>query len=35
MEVHDPSLCMLNAWLLGAVSGVSMLVAGTVYFLFG
>lgn len=35
MEVHDPSLCMLNVWLLGAISGVSTLVAGTVYFLLG
>lgn len=35
MEVHDPSLCTLNAWLLSAVSGVSLLVAGTVFLIFG
>jgi hypothetical protein len=35
MEVHDPSLCMLNGWLLSAVSGVSLLVAGAVYLLIG
>jgi hypothetical protein len=35
MEVHDPSLCNLSAWLLSAVSGVSALVAGTVYWLLG
>lgn len=35
MEVHDPSLCSLSAWLLSAASGVSALIAGTVYLLLG
>jgi hypothetical protein len=35
MEVHDPSLCTLNAWLLSATSGISLLVAGAVYLLLG
>ena len=35
METHDPSLCTLNAWLLGIVSGVSMLLCGTVYLVLG
>jgi hypothetical protein len=35
MEVHDPSLCTLNTWLLSAVSGISMFVAGAVYYLLG
>lgn len=35
MEVHDPSLCGLSAWLLSAVSGVSLFVAGTVFLILG
>jgi hypothetical protein len=35
METHDPSLCMLNTWLLSAVSGVTAFIAGTVYLIFG
>jgi len=32
MEVHHPSLCSLDAWLLSMMSGVSAVVAATVYF---
>ena len=35
MEVHDPSLCTLSPWLLSAASGVSLFVAGAVYWLLG
>jgi hypothetical protein len=35
MEVHDPSLCTLSAWLLSAASGVSALIAGAIYFILG
>jgi len=35
METHDPSLCRLDVWLLSMTSGVSALIAGTVYLVFG
>ena len=31
METHDPSLCTLDTWLLSLVSGLSLLIAGSVY----
>ena len=35
METHDPSLCTLDAWLLSLASGLSALIAGTVYLILG
>jgi hypothetical protein len=35
METHDPSLCDLDTWLLSLCSGVSAMIAGTVFLIFG
>lgn len=35
MEVHDPSLCTIDVWLLSLASGIAVVIAGTVYLLLG
>ena len=35
MEIHDPLFCTTESWLLFAASGVSMLIASTLYLFLG
>ena len=35
MEIQAPPLCDIDVWLMGLASGISALIAGSVYLLLG